>query len=174
MGLDEEPADQSRGMSTVRECRLRRALPADCGVLTALAMRSKAHWGHDAEFMAAAREELTVTAECLDREIVRLAEREGVPVGFYRLATEGQEAEIEAFFVAPERIGMGTGRQLWADMMAHLRDTGASRLICQSDPGAEGFYRAMGMVPVGTRESASVPGRFLPLLELELAAEGNR
>ena len=51
---------------------------ADC--LTALCMRSKAHWGYDAAFMHACREELRMTAvaagsiagRCLPRFIVRL------------------------------------------------------------------------------------------------------
>lgn len=42
-------------------------------------------------------------------------------------------------------------------------------LVIQSDPSAEGFYRVRGAQRVGERESASVAGRWLPLLELVLA-----
>lgn len=42
------------------------------------------------------------------------------------------------------------------------------RLVCQSDPFAEGFYLAMGMSRIGERASASIPGRKLPLLEMTL------
>jgi hypothetical protein len=47
---------------------------------------------------------------------------------------------------------------------------GAKQLIVQSDPYAEHFYVAAGGVVTGTRESASIPGRYLPTLAIELTA----
>lgn len=41
--------------------KLRDARPDAAGLLTSLAMRSKAYWGYPPEFMAACRGELTVT-----------------------------------------------------------------------------------------------------------------
>ena len=43
--------------------RIRRARGREAAALSALAMRSKAHWGYDAAFMAACRAELTLTPE---------------------------------------------------------------------------------------------------------------
>jgi hypothetical protein len=39
-------------------------------------------------------------------------------------------------------------------------------LVAQADPHAEGFYRAVGGEPIGSRESAKIPGRYLPLFKL--------
>jgi hypothetical protein len=45
---------------------------------------------------------------------------------------------------------------------------GATKLIIQGDPNAERFYIAAGGVRTGTRESASIPGRFLPTFAIDL------
>ena len=37
-------------------------------ILTAIALSSKAHWGYSKEFMAAARVEMTITREQLERD----------------------------------------------------------------------------------------------------------
>ena len=42
-------------------------------------------------------------------------------------------------------------------------------MTVQSDPHAEGFYRAMGMERVGEVPSGSIPGRVLPKLRITLA-----
>lgn len=155
---------------------IRRAQTDEAGELSELAFRSKAHWGYDAAFMEACREELAVPASAFDTEIVRLCLRDGQIAGFYRLVEEPEEGEgaweIEAFFVDPSFIGTGVGKALWHDLLEQARMAGASLLISQSDPDAEGFYATMGMVRTGERPSASIEGRMLPLLELQIEAEG--
>ncbi|MEC9343459.1 MAG: GNAT family N-acetyltransferase [Pseudomonadota bacterium] len=144
------------------------ARPEDAPALTALALRSKAHWGYDEAFMEACREELRVPPEAFSEETVRLARNGDTLAGFYRLALEGETAEIEALFVDPPFIGTGIGRALWHDLVERVQAISARRLLCQSDPFAEGFYLAMGMARIGERESGSLPGRMLPLLEMQL------
>lgn len=89
--------------------------------------------------------------------------------GFYALGElPGTEIELDAMFVEPDLIGSGVGKA----MMHHARKSaallGAARMIIQSDPNAEGFYRAAGGRLTGERESESIPGRFLPTLEIFL------
>ena len=150
------------------EILIRDARIADIDHLDAIAFRSKAHWGYDEAFMEACREELCVPVAAIDAEIVRVGESDGVVQAFYRLVPEGEEAEIEAFFVTPERIGSGLGKALWRDLIDQAHAAGSTRLLCQSDPFAEGFYIAMGMRRVGERASSSIAGRMLPLLEMAL------
>lgn len=146
---------------------IRDAAPADTAALTELALRSKAHWGYDDAFMAACRDELTVTAATLDAWTVRLAERDDAAVGFYALSSKDGEACVEMFFVDPPAIGTGVGKALWPDMVAHaVRDAVTMRI--ESDPDAEGFYLRMGATRTGTAPSGSIPGRELPLLYYDL------
>lgn len=118
--------------------------------------------------MNACAAELKVPPEALGNEIIRLAEDDGAIFGFYRLVVEIEEAELEAMFVDPNMIGKGAGVALWRDMLEQLSNQNAKKLICQSDPNAEGFYRARGMVRIGERASESTPGRMLPVLEMAL------
>ncbi|MFM9861975.1 MAG: hypothetical protein ACKVRO_00070 [Micropepsaceae bacterium] len=48
------------------------------------------------------------------------------------------------------------------------RRLGSCTITIESDPGAAGFYRRMGARDAGLAPSGSIPGRFLPLLKLDL------
>ncbi|MGO9078340.1 MAG: GNAT family N-acetyltransferase [Streptosporangiaceae bacterium] len=65
-------------------------------------------------------------------------------------------------------IGTGLGRQLWQHALSTASAAGFTSLRVEADPNAEGFYRAMGARRVSQAPSASVPGRFLPVLEMRL------
>jgi GNAT superfamily N-acetyltransferase len=149
---------------------LRDARRADYPGLSALALRSKGHWGYAPAMLAAMREELTWTVADAARGVFRIAEVDGVLAGFHAvLDLESGAAELEALFVDPPFIGTGIGRRLMDDAADCARRRGARRLVIQGDPNAEAFYRAAGAVRRGTRPSASLPGRDLPLLELDLS-----
>jgi GNAT superfamily N-acetyltransferase len=147
---------------------IRNAAPDEGGMLSRLAFRSKAFWGYDRAFMAACRDELAVSRADLLHGDVRVACVDGQVAGFHHLSKDGCEGEIEAFFVERSMIGKGVGRLLWRDMIELAAAHGLTAIQCQADPWAEGFYAAMGMTRIGARESASIPGRFLPLLRLAL------
>jgi GNAT superfamily N-acetyltransferase len=147
---------------------IRRADPAEWVALSDLALRSKAHWGYDEEFLDACREELTVAASDVERLRVTVADDAGAIVGFYALDGGPPETELCFFFVEPERIGGGIGRMLWRQCRATAAQIGASRIRIESDPYAEGFYLAMGAVRVGEAPSQSIPGRTLPVLSIDV------
>jgi GNAT superfamily N-acetyltransferase len=133
--------------------------------LTELSLRSKAHWGYDAEFMSAAREELTVQEDDIRTAIVVVAESRGRLVGFYALALDQGSPELTAMFVEPELIGQGVGRALMRHALDTASQSGVDSLLIESDPNAEAFYRSQGAVPIGQRRSRST-GRVLPLLRI--------
>jgi len=149
---------------------LRRAEPGECEALSDLALRSKAHWGYDAGFLAACRVELTLDPADVQRLRVTVAEESGDIVGFYALAGGPPEGELSFFFVEPARIGAGIGRMLWEDSLASAAQRGLSRIRIESDPFAEGFYTAMGATRVGDVPSQSILDRRLPLLSFDMGA----
>ena len=151
-----------------QQATIRRARPDEAPALSALALRSKAHWGYDAAFLEACREDLTLSAGAVGAGQVYLLEERGHPVGFYRLRARGDEATLADLFVEPGAIGRGYGRQLWEHAVATARRLGARRLVLQSEPHAEGFYRAMGAERIGEAPSTVFPGRSLPLMHLAL------
>lgn len=154
--------------------RLRPADPGEAAALSALALRSKAVWGYDAAFLEACRAELTLDAGTIAAGGVTVAERNGRTVGLSRLAAGpgpgGATAEVLLLFVEPDLLRGGVGRALFEVMEREARRLGAARIMASVDPGAEGFYRRMGMSRVGTEPSGSIPGRVLPRLEKSLEA----
>lgn len=151
---------------------IRPAEPAEAGLLTDLARRSKAYWGYSPEFMLACQEELTYTAGDIESSALQfaVAEVNGSCIGFYALLQlTKDEIELEALFVEPAHIGKGYGRELIEHAKAAAAARGASRLIVQGDPNAERFYQAAGGVVVGQRESNSIAGRYLPLYVIALS-----
>jgi GNAT superfamily N-acetyltransferase len=143
---------------------IRRAAPGEAAGLTDLALRSKAVWGYDVAFMDACRVELTISAESIRRRPTFLLEDRGHPAGFYQLRLSGPSAEVAQFLIAPEAMRSGLGRRLWRHLERTARNAGAHRLEVDSDPNAEGFYLAMGMVRCGEAPSGCIADRLLPHL----------
>lgn len=152
--------------------RIRPARPDEAESLSALAIRSKAHWGYSDEFMAACHDELTYSAEQIDapQYAFYVCTVGNTVVGFHALERlTAACAELEALFVEPEYIGRGVGKALIEHAKVHARRLGSSSLVIQGDPNAEKFYLAAGAVRSGSRESHSIAGRFLPLFTVDLA-----
>lgn len=146
---------------------IRDARPDEREALGALALRSKAHWGYDAEFMERCRDELTVTADQIDS--IRVIERGGEVLGFYGISDLGdRRAELDYLFVEPSAIGTGLGRALIEHAITRAVTAGFAELVIHGDPNALPFYRAAGAIEIGEAPSASIPGRTLPLLAIAL------
>jgi GNAT superfamily N-acetyltransferase len=166
-----EPDAFYRAAGRYAERMLRPARPEECAALSELARRSKALWGYSPEFMANCAAELTVTAACLPHLFV-LETSAGV-VGFHALRIHEQRideraAELEFLFVDPQHVRRGHGQRLLEHAPQHAREVmGVRKIVIQGDPHADAFYRAAGARRVGERASASIPGRLLPVYELD-------
>jgi len=150
---------------------MRPATGEDAATLTDLALRSKAHWDYSDEFIAACREELTLTSAQIEAPqfFCQVCLRKERPIAFYSLEKISTEiAELDALFVEPDLIGKGIGKMLVHHAKEQAGRLGFVTMIVQGDPHAERFYTASGAVPCGTRESGSIPGRQLPLFTIKL------
>jgi GNAT superfamily N-acetyltransferase len=155
-----------RKIDAVDDVVLRPASADEAPAISELALRSKAHWGYDIEFLAACRAELTIRPEWCDGRGLIVAEKQGRLVGFHRLTGDAPDGVLEALFVDEPAIGTGLGRRLLADAIERARGLGFTSLLIDADPGAAPFYRHMGAQLVGESPSGSVPGRMLPQLRL--------
>ena len=152
--------------------RIRAAARDEAVELTALSMRSKAYWGYDPDFIATCADELRIDASDLSdpAQIWRVALLGDRIAGLYGLApVDAEIVELVALFVEPDDIGSGVGRLLLDDAIISARAKAFARIRIQSDPNAENFYLAVGARRTGQRESGSIPGRLLPLFEIDLA-----
>lgn len=149
---------------------IRRAVAAEARSLSALAMRSKAHWGYDREFLELVRPVLTFTEhDLVDSPVyVMLDEAGHEPVGMYRLSGRPPEGELEDLWLDPRFIGRGMGRQLFEHALTVAAELAFGSLLIESDPHAEDFYVSRGAIRIGDRPVSS--GRTLPLLRVKTRA----
>jgi GNAT superfamily N-acetyltransferase len=149
--------------------KIRPARPDEAETISELAVRSKGHWGYDAAFLEACREDLALSPQDIASSTVYVLEGPDGIAGYYRLMPlSNGTADLDALFVDPTAIGQGVGRRLWEHAVATVSELGFADLLIQSDPYAEGFYRAMGAQRTGESESTVTPGRMLPLLRFAL------
>jgi GNAT superfamily N-acetyltransferase len=148
---------------------IRAARPDEVADLSALALRSKAHWGYDQAFIDACRPALTFTTDDVAGRRLSVACRDGVVLGVVSVEGVPPEGEIGHLWVEPDAIGAGAGRALFTHAVDVAAGLGFERLLIGAEPFAEGFYRAMGARVVGEVPSGSIPGRVLPLMRIDIA-----
>lgn len=112
-------------------------------------------------------EELTITPKDIEENFVFHVEQDDKAVGFYSLSEENEIFNFEYMWVLPEYMGKGFGKMLFEHAKETALQHGGKKLRVESDLNAEGFYLKMGMRRIGEKES-SIPGRMLPILEMEL------
>jgi GNAT superfamily N-acetyltransferase len=145
---------------------IRRARAGEAELLSALALRSKAHWGYDAEFLERVRPLLTFTEADLLSSAVYVLSVDDRALGVYRISGSAPEGELEDLWLDPAVIGEGLGRRLYQHALQTARELGLRSLVIEGEPNAVGFYEAMGALRFGARRSPS--GRTLPLLRATL------
>jgi predicted N-acetyltransferase YhbS len=151
--------------------QIRPARVDEAEALSALCLRSKAHWGYDAQFLRLSAEALTLTPHFIAQGRVLVAEDGGALVGI--VSTEPMEApgtfDLVHLFVEPAAFGRGVGRVLFEAAAQAARREGGLRLSILADPNAAEFYHRMGARDMGDAPSDAIPGRRLPLLEYAIA-----
>jgi GNAT superfamily N-acetyltransferase len=148
---------------------VRTAKPGEGQSLTALCVRSKAHWGYDAQFMKMSAVTLTVSEPDIAAGHVLVAVDDGdVVVGVATVLPEGETSDLDMLFVDPPAIGSGAGRTLFEAAATLARRQGARRMTILADPHAASFYERMGARFVRNAPSDAIPGRTLPFYEVDL------
>lgn len=75
-----------------------------------------------------------------------------------------ETAEVYALYLAPEAVGQGIGRALFAQAVADLRQRGFTRAtlwVLESNRRARTFYEAAGWLPDGAKMTEERPGALL-------------
>jgi GNAT superfamily N-acetyltransferase len=149
--------------------QVRSAKPGESQNLTALCVRSKAHWGYDAAFMKLSAAALVVNEDDIRAGRVLVAvDDAGHTTGMACVLPEGDTADLDALFVDPPAIGGGAGRALFEAAVLLARRQGARRMTILADPNAAAFYERMGARYLRHAPSDAIPGRTLPFYEYDL------
>jgi GNAT superfamily N-acetyltransferase len=150
---------------------IRKANQSEAPDLTALCLRSKAHWGYDAEFMRRCVSSLTVSEQSIAEGRVLVATDEaGRAVGTVSVMQDGDDAELGLMFVDPSAIGGGIGRTLFGEAVKLARRLGYRRMTILADVNAAPFYERMGARFLHDAPSDAIPGRTLPFYEYDLTS----
>ena len=150
--------------------RVRQAEAGEAQALTALCLRSKAHWGYDAEFMRLCVPSLTVGEDAIAEGRVLVATDDNSQViGTASVLRDGDDAELGLMFVDPAAIGGGIGRALFDEAVGLARRLGYRRMTILADVNAAPFYERMGARFLRNAPSDAIPGRTLPFYEYDLA-----
>ncbi len=148
----------------------RRAKPDDRATLDSLTLAGIRYSGHDQhhpEAYQALVDELAASDPPHLHPTWVLDDEAGI-AGFYELREREDHVELLRMFLRTERIGQGHGRALWDHAVA-VAATMSHRMKIVSDPGAVGFYAAMGAVPDHTIEP--VTGFILTVFWYDLRAQ---
>ena len=147
--------------------------PAQAGEaesLSVLCVRSKAHWGYNAAFMALSAPSLRVKeADIVDGRVLVAVDAAGQPIGVASVVADGSLADLDMLFVDPPAIGSGAGRKLFGAAVDFARRLGAQRMTILADPNAAPFYERMGARYLRQAPSDAIPGRTLPFYEYDLS-----
>ncbi len=152
--------------------RIRPARPGEAPALGALCVRSKAHWGYDAEFMRLSHRSLQIDPAAIDAGRVFVATDAGDrPLGVADCCAlpEPGAFDLLHLFVDPQSLRQRVGRSLFEAACVWCLAQGGTKLVILSDPNAAGFYRRLGARLIGEAPSDAVANRNLPLLEFSLA-----
>jgi len=161
-------------MAAIRPASIRMARTGEAQGLTALCLRSKAHWGYDAEFMRRCVPSLTVSEQSIAEGRVLVAtDANGRAIGTVSVMADvegdGEEAELGLMFVDPSAIGGGIGRSLFDAAVGLARRLGYRRMSILADVNAAPFYERMGARFLHHAPSDAITGRMLPFYEYDLA-----
>lgn len=150
--------------------KIRQVRKSEVIFISDLAIRSKAFWGYDKDFLEQCAKELTYSEEDISSQSYEfyLAEVENKTVGFYKLEDLSKDKiYLDALFIEPDYIGKGVGQSLFSHAKSITKSYGGKTLQIVSDPNAEPFYIKMGAITIDSVTSEST-GRPLPLMELKL------
>jgi len=158
--------------------QISKAQNSDADVLTDISFAAKKHWNYPDSYYDLWRDELTITKEYIQQNIVFKALYMDVVIGFYSI-TENKEDFysgdtfvkkgfwLEHLFIKPEYHKLGVGTLMMNHAKQVSRDLGITNLLIFVDPFAKGFYDKVGAAYLYDSKS-SIPGRMIPVYGLRI------
>jgi N-acetylglutamate synthase-like GNAT family acetyltransferase len=143
---------------------VRAARVAEREALEALQRRASMHEPMYRAQLASHPDAIDLPLEQIEAGLVRVAERDGVVVGFaVLLEPSGDACELDGLFVEPDRMRAGVGRRLIEDAARIARERGAPRIDVVANPQAVAFYEAVGFTVVGDAQTRFGPAPRMSL-----------
>ena len=150
------------------QMKIEKSKKDDNKILSEITYRGKAFWGYEKEQLEKWKNDLTITEEYIENnETFKLIVNDKT-IGYYSiLKLENEVIKLDNLFLLPEFIGKGYGKTLMNDCIEKAKEKNIKKIILDSDPNAELFYKSFGFKVYDKLES-SIKNRFLLQMELSL------
>jgi GNAT superfamily N-acetyltransferase len=157
---------------------IRKAFQEEHELLSTIALLAKKHWNYTEEYYEAWKDELTITPEYINKNIVFVAVLQDVVVGFYSIVKVPEDFLagdilvkkgywLEHIFILPRFHKQGIGNKLIKHAIQIAKEKGITSIKVFVDPFTAGFYNKIGAKQIGNSKS-SIKGRIIPVYEIEV------
>ena len=140
---------------------LRDARPEERAGLEELQRRASLMWEDDRPFLLANPDAIELPLAHIQAGFVRVAERDGKPLGFSVLLPRERDALLEGLFVEPAHWKQGVGWALTQDAAVRTTALGLTALEVVANHNALGFYEKQGFVVTGLAQTQFGPAKRL-------------
>ena len=162
----------------LKKILIRKAQPIDSELLTEISFAAKKHWNYPDNYYELWRDELTITKDYINHNIVFKAKYKDSVIGFYSIIENKEDFYsgdtfikkgfwLEHIFIKPEYHKMGIGMLLINHAKQVSGELGISELLIFVDPYAKGFYDKVGAEYLFESKS-SIPDRMIPVYGLKI------
>ena len=160
------------------ELTIRRALATDALFLTSISFGAKRYWNYPEEYFEVWHDELTITEDYIEQNIVYVAQKKDTIIGYFSIVDVNQEhwnGEVfisqgywlDHIYIRPAYIRSGIGTELMEYAQEYCRENGIEKLYIFSDPFANGFYEKLGATYIKESPS-SIENRTVSLYEYHI------
>ena len=165
-------------MIELEKIQIRQAHDIDSDLLTEISFAAKRHWNYPDNYYDLWKDELTITKDYINQNMVFKALYQDSVIGFYSVIeneTDFFAGEtfvkkgfwLEHIFIKPEYHKLGIGLLLINHAKRVSKDFGISDLLIFVDPYAKGFYDKVGAEYLYDSKS-SIPDRMIPVYGLNI------
>lgn len=125
------------------------------------ARESEAHWGYDKAFMDIFDRDFNISKQFLSQYPVYISRIDGRIAAFWGVIPDGNQCELEYFYISRESLNKGYGKQMWNHLTDWCRKQGIEKITFVTSWQAIGFYEKMGARQDGLSKSV-IDGRDIP------------
>lgn len=137
------------------EITIRRAIPTDALFLTSISFGAKRYWNYPEEYLGAWDDELTISEEYIEKNVVFVAQKKATIIGYCSMIYREEdkclgETKIKAgywldhIFIRPAYIGKGLGSDLIEALVTYCEGHQINVFNILSHPHVNGFYEKIG------------------------------
>lgn len=137
----------------------------DVEELSAVAIRSKRHWGYSKEAMELWNQNLTITEDFIQTHTVIKATLEDEIVGFFALEEIKPTTRIAQYWIDTPYMRKGYGSVMYDYLRNYLKSKNVEKVTLVMDPNGLAFFERKG-AKILSKIEHKVKNKFLYIVEI--------